>query len=98
MASSGPTANASRYVGSGAVLSNCTRLAASGNGSISVIGALLATVADFGATILSVNGVLKRGSSNPGNAPRASIGSNWVNAYQSSPTFTRNNPSSSSLK
>ena len=42
-----------------------------------------------GTEIATVNGVLQPGSSKHGNARRASVGSNCVNAYQRPPSCTR---------
>src|SRR3989442_5924595 len=41
---------------------------------------------------VSCHGTLKDGSSKQGKAWRASVGSNCVNAYHSSPSFMRNSP------
>ena len=42
-----------------------------------------------GTEIATANGVLQPGSSKQGNARRASVGSNCVNAYQRPPSCTR---------
>ena len=57
-----------------------------------VSGALLTAICPGLVRRVTVNGTLKPGSSKPGKAARASIDSNWVQLYQSSPTLTRNMP------
>ncbi len=46
----------------------------------------------FGIRSVTVHGTLYDGSSKHGNARRASADSNWVNAYQSPPSFWRKSP------
>src|SRR5438093_5550344 len=79
--SNGPTANATRYEGIGGDVLNVTvamppcadRLAS---------GVLASTIRSCGAVRVSVQGILNSGSSQQGNACRASVDSNWVNPYQ----------------
>ena len=48
-----------------------------------VCGALLTAIRPGGVRKVTVKGVLKPGSSNPGKAARASIDWNWLQLYQS---------------
>ena len=57
-----------------------------------ISGALLTAVWPGGVRRVTVNGVLKPGSSKLGKTPRPSIDSSWVQAYHWSATLTLNSP------
>ncbi len=87
--SHGPTAHATRYVGSGLVVLYVTVFHLPSADFSSCFGNVLAITASSAGTVsVMSNGVLKRGSSNPGNALRALIASICVIAYASLSTFT----------
>jgi hypothetical protein len=76
--SNGPTAKAIRYVGSGGVAANATRVEPPSDVVFAAAPLEMATF-PLGTTRVTSNGVLKEGSSKHGKARRASTGSNWVN-------------------
>ena len=91
MMSNGPTANASRYVGNGCVTTKWWRTP-SRTRVFEASGVFDTTLSRPSATTVTSNGVLKRGSSNPGKTRRASIGSSCENAYHSPATSVRYRP------
>ena len=86
--SNGPTARASRYEGSGGVRLKTTVFDAPAGVSLST-GVLETARLAAGTMRVSWYGILNEGSSQQGKARRASVASNWVNAYQSSPAWVR---------
>src|SRR5436309_13873256 len=78
--SGGPTAIAIKYEGSGLVRANSTRVTAPVR-RWRAIGVLLTARSPAGTTSVMVQGILNSGSSQQGNASRASVSSNWVKRY-----------------
>src|SRR5262245_19262571 len=77
--SNGPTATARRYEGSGRVLRNTIVRFPAAVLELSS-GVFAKAASDSGTTSVIVYGILNAGSSQHGNALRASTASNWVNA------------------
>jgi hypothetical protein len=69
--SNGPTANATRYDGSGGVVANRTCLRPASIAASAAIGMLPTTAALLGTVSATSNGTLNAGSSKHGNARRA---------------------------
>src|SRR5262245_5851812 len=84
--SKGPTVKATRYEGRGLVSAKRTTLVSPSVDSLA-IGVFEAATRARGTRRVTVQGVLNEGSSKHGKARRASISSNWVKTYQSSPLF-----------
>src|SRR5262245_31900793 len=89
--SKGPTAKATRYEGKGLVWAKRTTLVSPSVAS-KVIGVFEAAWSARGTRRVKVHGVLNDGSSKHGKLQRASVSSNWVKTYQSSPLFCLKTP------
>ena len=87
----GPTANATRYDGSGGVAANRTTRVAPRASSLA-IGAFDAATSAAGTSSVSVHGTFASGSSTHGKVRRAYSASCWVNAYHAPSTCWRNVP------
>ena len=78
MASSGPTTNATRYVDIAIVSANRTRTRPSPAGSRPISGPFEIASSPSSTTSVTPNTALRSGSSQHGNARRASVDSNCV--------------------
>ena len=76
--SSGPTAYATRYVGSGLVRANSTRRLSPASGASLAIGVFATATSFAGTSSVSFHGTLLSGSSRHGNTRRAKIDSSCV--------------------